>query len=239
MTDHTVKAEISALRLLRDAVTRYAGQIRDAMDAARRDAAALVKRAEEAQQRRRSALDQALSGLRRAQAALAACRDPRQAAALRNSVIAAKAYADETRQMHAYASKAVRIATEAQSNLLKTMQAVEAAVGENTSVATKALTEITEKLVEIDPGSFRGTVMPYIKGVLVAAGTVHEINKVSGVAFPLPQPYQPVSPPVQTVSEIQHEESEQSTGQNEAWYRLQLEQQMDDVGHERRNGTSR
>ena len=46
MTDHTVNAEISALHLLRDAVTRYAGQMRDAMGAARRDAAMLVKRAE-------------------------------------------------------------------------------------------------------------------------------------------------------------------------------------------------
>jgi hypothetical protein len=239
MTDHTINAEISALHLLRDAVTRYAGQMRDAMGAARRDAAMLVKRAEETQQRRRSALDQALSGLRQVQAALAACRDPRQANALRSSVRAAQAYVDEARQMHAYASKAVRIATEAQSNLLKTMQAVEAAVGENTSVVAKALTEITEKLAGIDPGSGRGTVMPLMKRVLMTAGALYEIKGVSGVAFPLPQPYQLGSPPVQTVSEIRHKVSEQSRELAGAWDHLQREQQADDIVHERRDGTSR
>jgi hypothetical protein len=242
MTDDAVKAEISALRLLRDAVTRYAGQMRDAMDAARRDAVALVKRAEETQQRRRIALDQALSGLQQAQTALAACRDPQQATALRNSVSVAEAYADETRQLHAYASKAVRIATEAQSNLLKTMQAVEAAVAENTSAAAKALAEITEKLAGIDPGSglsrAGGTVRHLIREGLVVAGTLHEITKASGAAFPLPQGYQPDTPPVQAVSEIRHKESEQLVDGAGEWDHLQRERHVGDLVHERRDGTS-
>jgi hypothetical protein len=243
MTD-AVKAEISALRLLRDAVTRYAGQMRDAMDAARRDAATLVKRAEEAQRRRRIALDRALRDLQQAQATLATCPDPRQAAVLRKSVSAAKAYADEAQRMHAYASKAVHTATEAQSNLLKTMQAVAVAVAEDASVAAKALAEIAGKLAEIDPGSglsrVSGTGRHLIREGLMVAGTLHEITKASGAAVPLPPGYQPVTPPVQTVSEIQHKESEQLIDEAGEWDHLQREKHADDLVHEQRqrNGTT-
>jgi hypothetical protein len=150
MPDEAVKAEVKAVRDLRDAVTRYAEQMRDAMAEARRSAAALVKRTEANLQQRKSRLDRAMRDLQQAQAALAACRDPKQSAALQRAVTAAKAHADEARQFFAYAQKAATIASTAQSDLLKSTQAIEAVVGEHSSVSSSALASLEGKVTEID-----------------------------------------------------------------------------------------
>ena len=172
MPDEAVKAEVKAVRDLRDAVTRYAGQMLDAMAAARHDAAALVKRTEANLQQRKSRLDRAMRELHQAQAALAACRDPKQAAALQRAVTVATALADEARQFYAYAQKAVRIAATAQSDLLKTVQALQAVVGEHASLSSSVLTSLEGRLAEID---MRGSPGTGISRAITAIGVTAEI----------------------------------------------------------------
>lgn len=142
----SVTTEAGALLSLRHAVTRFAEQTRAVIGSARRDADVLVKRAEDVARRRKSDLDHALGELKQAQAALSACRDERQAAELRGRVAAARRYADERRQLHAYAQQAVRTAMDARTNLQPVLSAADAAVGENASAATRALADISGKL---------------------------------------------------------------------------------------------
>jgi hypothetical protein len=170
MPDDAVKTEVKAVRDLRDAVTRYAEQMRDAMAAARHDAAALVKRTEANLQQRKSRLDRAMRELQQARAALAACRDPKQEATLRRAVTAANAYADEARQFWSYAQQAARIAATAQSDLLKTIQVLEAVVGERSSLSSSVLARLEGRLAEIDMrGSPRMGISRAITVVRVAA----------------------------------------------------------------------
>lgn len=144
-----VTTEAGALLSLRQAVTQYTTQVRDAMNDARRDTDALVKRTEDATRQRTNDLNRALADVQQAKARLSACRDERQAVALRAEVAALARLADERRQLLGYAQKAVQAGREAQTNLVKTLQAVDAAVGENDSVAIKTLGEISRKLDEI------------------------------------------------------------------------------------------
>jgi len=171
-----VKAEVKAVRDLRNAVIRYAERMRDAMAGARRDAAALLKRAEENLQQRKARMDRAMRELQQARAALAACRDPRRAAAQQCAVAEAKAHADETRQACVRAQQAVRIAAAAQSDLLKTMQSLEAVVGEHSSVSSSALASLEGKLAEIDVG---GSVGHGIVHGLKAAAVTADLLRMS------------------------------------------------------------
>lgn len=172
MPDEAVKAEVKAVRDLRDAVTRYARQMLDAMAAARHDAAALVKRTEANLRQRKSRLDRAMRELHQAQAALAACRDPSREAGLRRAVTAANAYADEARQFYAYAQQAARIAATTQSDLLKTVQVLEAVVGEHSSLSSSALASLEGRLAEID---MRGSPGRGISRTITAIGVTAEI----------------------------------------------------------------
>jgi len=170
--DNAVKAEVKAVRDLRHAVARYAEQMRDAMAAARHDAAALVKRTETNLRQRKSRLDRAMRELQQAQADLAACRDPKDATTLRRAVTVANAHADEMGQLYANARKAAGIAATTESNLLKTVQVLEAAVGEHSSVSASALATLERRLAEIDT---RGSLGTRINRAMAAGGIAVEI----------------------------------------------------------------
>jgi hypothetical protein len=180
MAGDVVKTEREALRELRNAVTLYAARLRDAMDAARRDVTALVKRAEETERRRHRALDRALGDLRHAQEALAACRDPGRAAPLQRAVSVASARVDEARQLHGYGVKAVRQADSTRSDLSRTMQVVDAAISGHVSVATKALADIENRLAEIGAdtghGHGRHAAGASVRRVLSIGATAAEIT---------------------------------------------------------------
>jgi hypothetical protein len=205
MSDEAVQAEVKAVRDLRNAVTRYAEQMRETMAAARHDAAALVKRTEANLQQRKSRLERAMRELQQAQAALAACRDPKQSATLHRAVVVAKAHADETRQLHAYAQKAARIAAAAQSDLLKTMQALEAVVGEHSSVSS-----LEGRLAEID---IRGSVGTGISRTITAIGVAAEIWMAAAnfgrVVGDVSQGRLPTADRLTSISEMRQEQERQ------------------------------
>lgn len=183
--------EAGALLSLRHAVTHYAQRVRDAMNDARRDADALVKRAEDATRRRTNDLNRALADVQQAKARLSACHDERHAATLRAEVAALARLADERKQLLGYAQKAVQAAREAQSNLVKILQAMDATVGENNSVATKALDNISRKLDEIgyeSPLARAGHVANRTLAVVEMAGAISGLGRELTPPQVLPPP---------------------------------------------------
>jgi hypothetical protein len=206
-----VKAERAALQTLRGAVTRYAEQLRAAMGSARRDADVLVKRAEEAERKRRADLDRAVADLKQAEAALARCRDEQQAAALRGEAAAKRRYADERRQLLGYAKQAVKTAADARSDLLKVIQAQEPAVGEHAVAAAGALAQIESRLAGIDPGSLGARAVQGIKGLTVAgaffADTVIGAGHVAHLAQTFANGYDTVDGHPATSQEIRLEQA--------------------------------
>jgi hypothetical protein len=210
-------AEVKAIRNLRKAVIRYAEQMREATAAARHDAAAPVKRTAANLQQRKNHLERAIHELQQAQVALAACRDPRQLAALQRAVTVAQAHADEARQFHAYAQKAARIAETAQSDLLKTMQALETIVGEHSSVSSSALASLEDRLAEID---MRGSVGKEIsrglkeisRGLKVAGVTAEVViaaHSFANIVGDASQGRLPTADRVTSISEMQQEQARQ------------------------------
>ena len=206
-----VKAERAALRTLRDAVTRYAEQLRAAMAGARRDADALVKRAAEAERKRRAGLDRAVADLEQAEAALARCRDAQQVAALRGEVAAKRHHADERKRLLGYAKQAVKTAADARSDLLKVIQAQDPAVGEHSSIAAGALAQLESRLASIDPGSLGAHAAQGIKGLMVGgaffADTVTGAGHVANLAQTLASGYESVDGHPATSQEIRREQA--------------------------------
>jgi hypothetical protein len=168
-----VQAQVTALRSLRAAVTRYAERMLESMRTARRDADALVKRTEEAVRQRKSELDRAMAGLNQAQAALAACQDERQAAGLRAEVAARQRLFAERKQLYGYAQKAAKTASDTRTNLVKVTQTLEATVREQSSAASSTLASIEDKLAEIALPSAAGQAA---RRALTVVGTVAEIS---------------------------------------------------------------
>lgn len=179
-----VTTEAGALLSLRHAVTCFAEQARAVIGSARRDADALVKRAEDVARQRKSDLDHALGELKQAQAALSACRDERQVAELRGRVEAARRYADERRQLHAYAQQAVRTAMDARANLQSVLSAADAAVGENASAATRALADISGKLAAIGHEGLGARIGHVVHGALTMAEMGRAISGLGDVPRP-------------------------------------------------------
>ena len=206
-----VKAERAALQTLRDAVTRYAEQLRAAIASARRDADALVKRAEEAERKRKADLDRAVADLKQAEAALARCRDEQQAAALRGEVTAKRRHADERKRLLGYAKQAVKTAAGARSDLLKVFQAQDPAVGEHSSAAAGALAQIESRLASIDPGSLGAHSAQGIKGLMVGgaflADTVIGAGHVAHLAQTFANGYDSVDGHPATSQEIRLEQA--------------------------------
>lgn len=210
MAEKAVEAEVKAIRELRTAVARYAEQMRDAMAEARHGAAALVTRTEAILQQRKSRLDRAMRELEQAQAALAACRDPKRSAVLQRAVTVANAHAGEARQFYAHAQKAATIAATTQSDLLKTMQALEAVVGEQSSVSSSALASLEGKLGDIKmPGSLGERFRQGIKVAGVTAGVVTAGVSIMRTVGDASQGRLPIADSSASISEMQQEHARQ------------------------------
>lgn len=205
-----VKAEMAALRALRGAVTSYSGQLREAMANARRDADALVKRAEDAARKRKAGLDRAVADQKQVEAALARCRDEQQAAALGGELAATRRLVGERKQLLGYAQQAVKAVTDARSDLLKVIQAQEPVVGENSSVAAHALADIEGKLHAISPESFASRAAHGVKGLMVGgaflADTVVGAGHVGHFAQTLVNGYESVDGHPATSQELRAEQ---------------------------------
>lgn len=179
----TIKAEVQAIRDLRDAVGRYAEQLRAAMAGARRQAAVLTRKAEQVRAQRKAALDHARRDLARTQADLAGCRDERQVAALQRAANVASARAEEAQAAYSRAGQAVRIAEEVQSNLAKTVQALAAVVGQHASVAASILTTLDEKVDKIDvDGSASTRAAGAFRGLAVGMEVLMAAHNFTGIA---------------------------------------------------------
>ena len=151
MSDDLVRAEAHAVRALRHAVERYAENIRETAARARREVAAADRNAQETVERCRSELRRREEELKRAQAALTQClRNPRpDCSGLRQQTDAAGQQHAEARQRLDRARQAAQITSGAQSDLIKALQAVEATVGEHSSLAASALASLDAKLAEL------------------------------------------------------------------------------------------
>jgi len=147
VSDDLVKAEVRAARALKQGVGRYAEQIRGAAAQARREIAAADRKAQEALERRRSEVRKREQELRQAQAALRQCRQ--DCGGLRRQAEAAAQRLADASQALGRARKAAQLTATAQSDLLKTLQNIEAAVGEHSSVASSALASLDSKLASL------------------------------------------------------------------------------------------
>lgn len=142
--------------MLRHGIERYAEHIRETAARARREMAAADRNAQEAVERGRSELRHREEGLKRAQAALTqGLHGPQQdCSGLRQQVQAAGQRHAEAMQRLDRARQAARITAEAQSDLIKAMQVVEATVSEHGSLAASALASLDAKIAELPrPGA--------------------------------------------------------------------------------------
>ncbi|MDZ5446899.1 hypothetical protein U2F26_29930 [Micromonospora sp. 4G57] len=147
MSDDLVKAEVIAVRALKQGVARYAEQIREASGHARREIAAANRKAEEAVERRRSEVQKREQELRQAEAALRQCQE--NCDRLQQQVKVAAQRLAEAKQLLDRARKAAQLTATAQSDLLKVLQNIEATIGEHSSVASSALASLDAKLAEL------------------------------------------------------------------------------------------
>jgi len=147
MSDDAVRAEVNAVRALRQGVDRYAEQIRDALGHARREVAAADRIAQEAVERRRSEAQRREQEFRRADAALRQCQE-NCAGAQRQAASAAERLAEAKHHLER-ARKAAQLTASAQSDLLRVLQTIEASVGEHSSVASSALANLDAKLAAL------------------------------------------------------------------------------------------
>ncbi len=144
MSDDRVQAEVNAVRTLRRGVSRYAEQLRETAAQARWKICEVDRRAHEAVERRRSDLQRRERELKAAQAALT--RSPGGPGGAQREVEEATRRNAEARQNLDRARKAAELTATARADLLKTLQRVESAVGEQSSVAASALANLDVKL---------------------------------------------------------------------------------------------
>ena len=145
-----VKAERTEVRRLRDAVRRYAEQMREAVVAVRRDAATLERRTREVAEERgrdvavaRRLLDELQSRLRGAESGGGSdVSAEREVAEARAGLARAEAELRRGRE-------AARLAAMVQSDLVQAVQRLDAVVGETASVSSAALASLEAALAEI------------------------------------------------------------------------------------------
>lgn len=166
MSDDLVKAEVQAVRALKQGVGRYAEQIREASAQARREVAAADRKAREALERRRSEVRKREQDLRQVQAALRQCRE--DCGGLRRQGEAAAQRLAEAREALDHARKAAQLTSTAQADLLKTLQNIEASVGEHSSVASSALASLDGKLASLPHFDLGSTVHGLLAGTAVS-----------------------------------------------------------------------
>lgn len=184
MSDDLVRAEVHAVRDLRQGVSRYAEHIRDAAAQARREVAAADRKAQEAVERRRSQLQCREQEFRVAQAALAQCRE--NCGGLEQEVNVAGQRHAEAAGLLDRARKAAQLTAAAQSDLLKVLQTVEGKVGEQSSVASSALARLDAKLAELPHFDLGHAVHNGLGGIVVGVeimGATMNLGRVTGNAL--------------------------------------------------------
>jgi len=197
VSDDLVKAEAHAVRALRHAVGRYAEQIREAVVGARREVTAADRRAHEAAEHRRSEFQRREQELKAAQAALAQClrASGPDCDGLRQQVSAAAQRHAEARQSLDRARKAAQTTAAAQSDLVKVLQAVEATIGEHSSIASSALASLDAKLAELPHPGIGHTLQGIAAGALVGAEIAIAGMDLSRIGGDAAAPFN-VNPPV-------------------------------------------
>jgi len=202
MSDVT-HAELQAVRELRNAVSRYAGQLRDVMAGVRRDAAIRQQRAQELVAQRQSRLNRAARDLQQAPARV-----------------------DQARHELDRARKAAQMISAARSDLLKTLQHLEAVVGEQSSVSAAALATLEARLAEIVGGR--------LGRALTTLGVAAEVSvasvNVAKLAGDVTQGYLAPAEPPASMSQLQ----DQQVGHQQELYQeseaLRLDRHSEDTG---------
>lgn len=174
MTDDHVRAELRAIRALRDGVGCYAEQVRDALGSARRS----VSRAEtdvrnEVEGRRREH-DGAVYDLEAARAALRSAPPDAQAACARAVAAAEERLARCQRRLDRGLA-AERLISEASADVGRALQSADSVVSQQGSAATSILATLDGRLASAHSTRIAGIVT----GLAVAAGTMTDISGVA------------------------------------------------------------
>lgn len=180
MSDDLVKAEVQAVRALKQGVGRYAEQIRGASAQARREIAAADRKTQEALERRRSEVRKREQELRQLQAALRQCRE--DCGGLRRQAETAAQRLAEAGQALDRARKAAQLTATAQTDLLKTLQNIEATVGEHSSVASSALASLDSQLASLPHFDLGSAVHDLLAGTAVSVETVAAVASFGRLA---------------------------------------------------------
>lgn len=209
MADDLVKTEVHAVRELRSAVARYAEQLRGVIADARRESAAADTRAQEAVEGRRSELRRRESELKVAEASLARCRE--NCGRLQQQVKAAERRCAEARQLLEHARRAARITAGARSDLVKTMAAIEATVGEHSSISSAALASLDAKLAALPHGSLGQAVRSFAAGSIIGVKVVTTAMDVSRIGADAAAAFNVNLPPRDTgiAQLVEHQQEQQ------------------------------
>lgn len=184
MSDDLVKAEVHAVRALKHGIGRYAQQVRDAAARARREIAATDRKAQETVERRRSEMRKREQDLRRAEATLRQCRE--NCGGLQQQVQAASQRLADAQQLLDRATKAAHLTATAQSDLLKTLNNIEATIGEHSSVASSALASLDGKLAALQDFGVGQAMRSLAAGTVAAVeifGASMNLGRVAGDAL--------------------------------------------------------
>jgi len=218
MTEDVVKNEVRAVRDLKGAVTRYAEQIRDASADSRREVAAADHEARDAVERRRLQLHRAEQALQQARTALAQCQE--NCGGLQRAAAAAQERQAQAKRQFDNARRAAQLTSSAQSDLLKVLQTIDGVVGENSSVASAALTSLDSKLSQLPHFDLGAAVHNALVGTGVAAEIAGSAMGVSKLAGNVSQGALPTADHVASISQVQDLQSEDG---QQLWKEVELD----------------
>ena len=179
-----VKAEVHAVRALKHGIERYAEQVRDAAAHARREIAEADRKTQDAVERRRSEMRKREQDLRQVEATLRQCHE--NCGELQQQVRQASQRLAQAKQMVDRATKAAQLTATAQSDLLKTLNNIEATIGENSSVASSALASLDAKLAalpHLGVGQATRSFAAGIVGAVEIVGASMNVGRVAGNAL--------------------------------------------------------
>jgi multidrug efflux pump subunit AcrA (membrane-fusion protein) len=142
-----VKAEVDAVRALAIAVSRHAEHLGNVAASARSAARAADARVQRALEERRQRLDSAAAALRHAEDALSRCDG--NCGGLVQAVKRSQRQFEDAAHEYQQAQRAARIMATATAELLRSIHAAEAVVGQQASISSAALAELEGRLKEI------------------------------------------------------------------------------------------
>jgi chromosome segregation ATPase len=223
-----VKAEVRAVRQLKQSITSGTEQLREAVRKARREMAATKTRTQDAVDQRRSHVARAQKELQRAREELT--RAPEQARDGRHqAVIAAQQRLSQAQQQLDQARRADKLTASASSDLLAVLQVVDAAVAEQSSAASSILASLDGKLTELTGGGFGAFLGRVGTTVAVVAEVATATVDVAKLAGNVSQGRIPTADQVTSTSQLAELRTEQAH---------QLYQDAQDIERERRRRRS-